>query len=296
MKRGRLPLTALRSFEAAGRLESFTLAAEELFVSQAAISRQVRDLEALLGKSLFTRHHRKVRLTGDGAILMATLVEAFDRIDERLEDIRSRRATSLLTVSAEPGFASCWLVSHLADFRDRHSEIDILVEADAKLVEFRGNTAQIAIRHSVQTTTWPRTQARRLCDVCMVPVISPAAAQSRSPAMPQDLLAHTLLHEENRDIWTRWFAAAGLTPSADAMRGPIYTDSALTLQAAVRGHGVALADSLFVTDDLAAGRLIQPFDLSIPLGAYWLVTRDFSRLSPEAAAFAEWIEGCFATA
>ncbi len=295
MKRGRLPLTALRSFEAAGRLESFTLAAEELFVSQAAISRQVRELEALLGKPLFTRHHRQVRLSAEGARLLETLAAAFDSIDERLEDIRGRSSASVLTISAEPGFAGCWLVPHLADFRARRPQIDVSVEADTKLIEFRGNAAPLAIRHSAQSTAWPRTQARHLCDVHLVPVVSPTLLQEGSPlATPKDLLSHTLLHEENRDVWTRWFAAVDFSPPAEALRGPIYTDSALTLQAVLRGHGVALVDSLFVQEDIASGRLIQPFDIAIPLGAYWLVTRDFGRLSPEAQAFADWMEGCFA--
>ncbi|MCV9963174.1 LysR substrate-binding domain-containing protein [Pararhizobium sp. BT-229] len=295
MKRGRLPLTALRSFEAAGRLESFTLAAQELFVSQAAISRQVRELEALLGKPLFTRHHRKVRLNADGTRLLETLAVAFDSIDARLEEIRATGAGSLLTVTAEPGFATCWLVPHLADFRMLHPQIDVSVESETRLVEFRGDAPELAIRHSAQHSAWPRTQARHLCNVTMVPVLSPAILTDGAPlATPQDLLSHTLLHEENRDLWTRWFAAAGLTPTADAMRGPIFTDGALTLQAALRGHGVALVDAMLAQDDLDAGHVIQPFDLSVPFGAYFLVTRDFTQLSPQASAFVVWMAACFA--
>ncbi|MBP1859622.1 DNA-binding transcriptional LysR family regulator [Rhizobium herbae] len=214
MKRGRLPLTALRSFEAAGRLESFTLAAEELFVSQAAISRQVRELEALLGTALFTRHHRKVRLSAEGARLLETLAEAFDSVDARLEEIRSAKVNALLTVNAEPAFAACWLVPHLADFRALHPKIDVSVESEARLVEFRGNAAELAIRHSAQASSWPRAQARHLCDVAMVPVVSPAVLTHPPLETPQDLLSYTLLHEENRDVWTRWFSAAGLTPGA----------------------------------------------------------------------------------
>ncbi|OBZ92940.1 transcriptional regulator [Pararhizobium polonicum] len=294
MKRGRLPLTALRSFEAAGRLESFTLAAQELFVSQAAISRQVRELEALLGKPLFTRHHRKVLLSPDGVQLLETLATAFDSIDARLEDIRAKETVALLTVNAEPSFAGCWLVPHLADFRALHPGIDVSIESEARLIEFRGNEAQLAIRHSAQATAWPRSQARRLCDVAMVPVASPVILADTPLKTPQDLLSHTLLHEENRDVWTRWFAAAGLTPGAERMRGPIFADCALALQAALRGHGIALVDSVLARDDLDAGRVIQPFDLSVPQGAYFLVARDFDLLPPEAKAFADWMTACFA--
>ncbi|WP_276118883.1 LysR substrate-binding domain-containing protein [Pararhizobium qamdonense] len=292
MKRGRLPLTALRSFEAAGRLESFTLAAEELFVSQAAISRQVRELEALLGTALFTRHHRKVRLSPEGARLLETLAMAFDTIDHRLEEIRAATAPALLTVNAEPAFASCWLVPHLAAFRAQHPQIDVSVESEARLVEFRGNAAELAIRHSAKATAWPRVQARKLCEVAMIPVVSPDIL-TMPLETPQDLLSYILLHEENRDVWTRWFAAAGLTPSAEAIRGPIFADCALALQAAMRGHGIALVDAILAQDDLDAGRVIQPFELSVPQGAYFLVARDFDQLSPQAVAFAAWMDGYF---
>lgn len=294
MKRGRLPLTALRSFEAAGRLESFTLAAEELFVSQAAISRQVRELEALLGTALFTRHHRQVRLSAEGAGLLDTLAVAFDGIDARLEEIRAAKAGAVLTVNAEPAFASCWLVPHLATFRALHPQIDVSVESEARLVEFRGNAAEVAIRHSAKATAWPRSEARKLCEVAMVPVVSPAILTGPPLETPQDLLSYPLLHEENRDVWTRWFAAAGLTPGAEAMRGPIFADCALALQAAMRGHGIALVDAILAQDDLDAGRVVQPFGLSVPQGAYFLVARDFDQLSPQAAAFAAWMAACFA--
>ncbi len=297
MKRGRLPLTALRSFEAAGRLESFTQAAEELFVSQAAISRQVRELETLLGTALFTRHHRKVRLSAEGARLLETLATAFDTIDARLEEVRATKPATLLTVNAEPCFAGCWLVPHLADFRALHPQIDVSVESEARLVEFRSDTAELTIRYSTTVSAWPRAQARHLCDITMVPAVSPEIAREGTVfKVPADLLAYTLLHEETRDVWARWFSAAGLAPGAEVMRGPIFADGSLTLQAALRGHGVALVDTALTRDDLDAGRIVQPFDISIPHGAYFLVARDFSQLSPEASALATWITSCFAAA
>ncbi|MDW5314332.1 LysR substrate-binding domain-containing protein [Rhizobium sp. PL01] len=295
MKRGRLPLTALRSFEAAGRLESFTLAAEELFVSQAAISRQVRELEALLGTALFTRHHRQVRLSAEGTRLLETLAVAFDAIDTRLDELRATKPVTLLAINAEPCFAGCWLVPHLADFRALHPQIDISVESESRLVEFRSDTAELAVRYSTTVSTWPRAQARHLCDITMVPAVSPEiAGDGTAFKTPADLLSYTLLHEETRDVWVRWFAAAGLAPGAEVMRGPIFADGSLTLQAALRGHGVALVDTVLTRDDLTAGRIVQPFDLSIPHGAYFLVARDFNQLSPEASALAAWITACFA--
>lgn len=289
MKRGRLPLTALRTFEAAGRLGSFTLAADELAVSQAAVSRQVKELEADLGKPLFERHHRAVRLTTAGQALLAVLSRSFDAMDASLSDIRGRQGGGLLEISAVPGFAACWLVPNLDDFHSSHPDIDVVVDADPRVIEFRTHQAEIAIRYGLDAKAWPRIEADRLAEVEMIPVIAPCLLAEGPPLTePAGLLAHTLLHEDNRSAWQRWFAAAGLPETAPG-RAQIYTEGNLVLQAALHGHGVALVDRLYAAADLAAGRLIQPFDLSIHDGAYWLVARSFKRLSPQARAFREWL-------
>jgi len=289
MKRGRLPLTALRSFEAAGRLGSFTLAADELLVSQAAISRQVKELEVDLGKPLFERRHRGVRLTTAGQALIEVLSRAFDAVDASLSEIRGRRGGGVLEISSEPSFAASWLVPHLDGFHSDHPEIDVVVDSDMRLIEFRSHEAEIAVRHSTDATGWPRAQAEHLADVELVPVVTPSLRADGPPLeKPADLLAYTLLHEENRSGWQRWFAAVGL-PDAPPGRAQIFTEGNLVLQAALRGHGVALVDRSFAAEDLAKGRLVQPFDMSISYGAYWLVARDFKRLSPEARAFRQWL-------
>lgn len=289
MKRGRLPLTALRSFEAAGRLGSFTLAADELSVSQAAVSRQVKELEAELGKPLFERRHRSVRLTAAGRSLLDVLSRSFDAMDASLSEIRGRRGGGLLEISAEPSFAACWLVSHLEDFRAGHPEIDVAVDSDMRLIEFRTHEAEIAIRHGMDAKAWPRTEADLVVEVDLVPVIAPTLLASGPPLRtPADLLAHTLLHEENRSVWERWFSAAGVE-GVPLGRAQIFAEGNLVLQAVLRGHGVALVDRFLAAEDIAAGRIVQPFDLSIRHGAYWLVARSFKRLSPEARAFRQWL-------
>ncbi|MBB4526816.1 LysR substrate-binding domain-containing protein [Rhizobium sp. PRIMUS64] len=289
MKRGRLPLTALRTFEVAGRLENFTLAAQELFISQAAVSRQIRELETLLGEALFERRHRGVHLTASGNKLLAILTLSFDRIDECLEEIRSRPATAAVTISAEPSFAACWLVSRLPEFRELHPEIDVTIDSDPRLVEFRSGRAEIAIRHSASVTNWPRTESEHLADVSMIAVAASALLEA-GPAIkrPDDILRHTLLHEENRDVWSRWFEAAGMAMPETA-RGPVYADGGLVMQAVLRGQGIALMDEIFAEDEIKAGRLLRLFDLAIPLGAYWLVARRFDRLTPPASLFVRWI-------
>jgi LysR family glycine cleavage system transcriptional activator len=289
MKRGRLPLTALRSFEAAGRLGSFTLAADELSVSQAAVSRQVKELEAELGKPLFERRHRSVRLTAAGRSLLDVLSRSFDAMDASLSEIRGRRGGGLLEISAEPSFAACWLVSHLEDFRAGHPDIDVAVDSDMRLIEFRTHEAEIAIRHGMDAKAWPRTEADLVVEVDLVPVIAPTLLASGPPLRtPADLLAHTLLHEENRSVWERWFSAAGVE-GVPLGRAQIFAEGNLVLQAVLRGHGVALVDRFLAAEDIAAGRIVQPFGLSIRHGAYWLVARSFKRLSPEARAFRQWL-------
>lgn len=295
MKRGRLPLTALRSFEAAGRHLSFSRAAEELYVSQAAISRQIRELETFLHQPLFFRHHRRVELTDAGRRLLDQLVRSFGDIDNMLSEMVVTPAQSLVCVSAEPSLAASWLVPRLNRFRELRPDIDISLEVDARLIEFRSDQAELALRFSANSTAWPRSEAERLAPVIDSPVLSPALFKS-GPALrsPADLRRYTLLHEENRQSWARWFEAAGVTGDALPERGPLLADASLSKQAAMLGHGVALGDLLLIEEELASGALIKPFDTNVICGAYWLVARSLHNLSEPAAAFADWIRAEFA--
>lgn len=294
MKRGRLPLTALRSFESAGRLKSFTAAAEELLVSQAAISRQIRELEFRLGRPLFERVHRGVVLTEHGAKLLSVLTASFDEIDTALTDIGRAANAGKVTISSEPTFAALWLVPHLQQFRDLHPDIEVTIESDPRIVEFRANQAEVAIRFSALRTSWPRTEAIRLVETSMVPVAAPALiGGGRRIETPADLCHQTLLHDENRDIWGQWFRLAGVEPPGNE-RGPVFADGALVLQAVLRGHGVGLIDRLFAHEEIAAGRIAPLFDVDYPCGAYFLVARDFPRLSPGAMSFVDWIRSAMA--
>lgn len=294
MKRGRLPLTALRSFESAGRLQSFTLAAEELFVSQAAISRQIRDLEVQLSRPLFERVHRGVVLTADGARLLAVLTASFDDIDAALGEFGSTEEIGHVTISSEPTFAALWLVPHLQAFRLLHPDIDVTIESDQRLVEFRAREAEIGIRYSEKLTAWPRTEAIELARTSIVPVAAPQLVAGPKPiGAPADLLDQTLLHDENRDIWGRWFQRAGLD-APEHSRGPVFADGALVLQAVLRGHGVGLLDDIFAAEEISSGRVMPLFDVDFPCGAYFLVARDFSHLSPACRHFVDWISAEFA--
>lgn len=294
MKRGLLPLTALRSFEAAGRHENFTRAAQELFVSQAAVSRQVRELEAWLGHPLFERLHRQVVLTAQGRALLEQLTTSFDEIGCQLEEIKAKPAETILSISADPAFAACWLVPRLEGFRRLHPEIDVALDPDPRPAEFRAGRVQLGIRWSETETSWPRLQAVHLADAILSPVIAPALVAAGPPLRkPADLRRYTLLHEDGRSAWARWFQHAG-APAPNAARGPLFTEGMLVLQAAARGHGVALTNMLLAQEDLQRGSLIKPFAIGVPGGAYWLVAPDLQRLSPEAAAFVSWMREEFA--
>ncbi|WP_422373415.1 LysR substrate-binding domain-containing protein [Hoeflea sp.] len=293
MKRGRLPLTALRSFEAAGRLESVTLAAEELFVSQAAVSRQIRDLETLLGCSLFARHYRQIRLTAEGSELLAVLTGAFDAISDGLDGLSDRGEGGEVRLSVEPSFASGWLVGALRNFRAVHPNIDVVIESSSRLTEFRSKDAELAIRFSLRHRHWPRTQARWLYDVEMAPFASPGLFEAEGlPSDALELGRHDLLHEDTRSVWEKWFQEAGAAPDS-VRRGPVLADGGLVRQAALGGQGVALIDTRMVTDDVENGSLVRVSDRSIGFGAYFLVARDFSRLSRPGQLFAQWIEDAF---
>ena len=289
MKRGRLPLTALRSFEAAGRLLSFSRAAEELYVSQAAISRQIRELEELIGKPLFERLHRRVRLTEAGQELLGQLTQSFDAIDVKLTQLLTLQPQSTLRISVEPAFAGALLIPRLHHFQNMNPQIDVQVDADTRLVEFRRDEAEVAIRHSISAKSWPRTDARHLLDVSLTPVMTPGLLADGPPLIsPADLCHHTLLHETDRNGWDHWFRVAGF-PELASHRGPIYPDATLVMQACRLGHGVGLGDRRMEVEDLQAGTLVRPFDIEAPFGAYWLVTPNFRNLSQAARSFADWV-------
>ena len=289
MKRGRLPLTALRSFEAAGRHESFTRASEELFVSQAAISRQVRDLEQQLGKALFTRSHRQVTLTPAGQLLLDTLSSSFGAIEACMSKLTEQQPASVLTVNAEPAVAVFWLVPLLKAFREHNRDIDVSVESSSQLIDFKEHPAEVAIRYSSRRSRWPGTETRHLYDSELIPVMSPTLLEEGAPlSRVDDLLHYTLLHEWDRDDWRQWFAISGVV-SQETERGPIYDDGVLTLHAALDSQGVAVVEKQFAQTHIDAGRLIQPFDISMRQGAYWVVVRNFATLSDSAGAFVEWV-------
>ena len=285
----RLPtLNALRAFEAAGRHLSFTRAAKELHVTQAAVSHQIKSLEEQLGIRLFRRGPRGLLLTDAGQSYLPSVRDAFAKLVAATERLRARDARGAITVSVLPSFAARWLVPRLPRFRAAQPEIDVRVAADDHLVDFDRDDVDIAIRYG--RGDYPGLRTDRLMTEELFPVCSPALLAGDPPLeKPEDLARHTLLHDDMRLDWTMWLMAAGVE-GVDPDRGASFNSSSLVLQAAVDGQGVALGRSALTGDDLAAGRLVRPFAVSLPAEfAYYIVCPEHTADRPGIKTFRDWL-------
>ncbi len=280
----RLPsLSALRAFEAAGRLASFTKAAAELHVTQAAVSHQVRTLEEQLGLSLFQRTTRRLDLTPAGQRLLAAATAAFDGLSRAVDELG--RGERLLTVTTSSSFGARWLAPRLGRFAAQHPDIDLMIRHTASVLDLARDGIDVALRWG--RGGWPRVEASLLAAAQLTPVASPALAARLK--LPADLAQVPLLHDENPEEWREWFLVAGLDP-APARRGTTFDDSNAMIQAALAGQGVALASRAMVTSDVAAGQLVMPFELSLEQGyGYWFVTLPGALKQPKIAAFRQFV-------
>jgi LysR family glycine cleavage system transcriptional activator len=291
----RLPsLNALRAFEAAGRHLSFTRAAEELHVTPAAISHQVKALEAHLGVQLFRRLNRALLLTDAGQLCLPGVGEGFDRLAAAMAGLEERDARGALTVSVSPSFASKWLVPRLERFTTAYPEIDVRVSASMALVDFQREDVDLAIRYG--RGKYPGLRVDPLLQDSIAPMCSPRLRDGARPIrVLGDLRRHTLLHDDSMSFddaapdWRMWLAAAGVE-GVDTDRGMRFSQFDLAIQAAIDGAGVVLGFRSLVADDLAAGRLVIPFDLSLPLSfAYYVVAPEATADRPKVAAFRDWL-------
>jgi LysR family glycine cleavage system transcriptional activator len=286
MRRRLPPLNALRAFEAAARVESFTRAAEELNVTQGAVSQQVKALESSLGVTLFRRERQRLHLTEAGRDYLTVVRDALDRIEVGTERLTQRRGPGMLSVSTSPDFAAKWLVHRLGAFADRHSDIVLRVSATLHHVDFAREDVDVAIRHG--DGDWPGLDAVRLATEQLFPVCSPALLAGRKRLVPADLLKLPLLRLEESDAWTRWFAAAGV--ANPVFRGPTLNRASMLIDAAVDGQGIALARTTLAAWDVLAGRLVRPVDVSLKLpGAYWIVCPKAAASTPTVATVRRWL-------
>ena len=288
MARQSPPLKALKAFEAAARNLSFTEAAKELFVTQAAISHQVKALENFLGVKLFRRLNRGLMLTDQGQAYLPAVRRAFDLIQDATEQVMESDEDGTLTVSVLPSFGARWLVARLGRFREQHPEIDVFISPTAQLVDFNRENVDIGIRYG--RGEYPGLRTDRLLNEDLVPVCAPSLLKGEHPLRePGDLVHHTLLHDTSHGDWRTWLLAAG-ADGVEPARGPIYRDAADLVTAAVSGQGIALARDVLAHDELVAGRLVRPFELSLPTEyAYYIVCPESRADQPKIVAFREWL-------
>jgi LysR family transcriptional regulator of beta-lactamase len=284
MARSNLPLNALRAFEASARLRSFTRAAQELCVTQAAVSHHVKSLEERLGARLFHRSPRGLMLSDEGVALLPALTESFDRIGRLIDRFQGGRVLDILSIGAVGTFAVGWLMPRLASFREAHPFIDLRLLTNNNKVDLAVEGLDGTILFG--DGSWPVAEAERLFKAPLSPLCTPALGERLRD--PRDLASQTLLRSYRVQDWPAWFGAAGLHEAIEA-RGTVFDASLTMVQAAMTGEGVALAPPLMFRRDLQDGRLVQPFDVSVSTGAYWLVTLKHKPQSAAMAAFRTWL-------
>lgn len=288
MARPQLPLNGLRVFESAARHLSFTRAAEELSVTQAAVSHQVKALEARLGVKLFRRVVRGLRLTEEGQALLPELRDAFDRLSHAIERVGKQERGGRLTVSLLTTFGLSWLAPRLPRLTARHPEIEVSLIATPRLADFQRDDVDIAIRYG--RGPWPGLHGDKLFDDELTPLVG--RAWIGKLRKPEDLAAvPLLLLSTDEDDWPSWLNAAGVG-HIDVSRGMAFDSTRIAVDAAIAGAGVAIGNPYVHAEPIAEGRLFQPFDLVAPNGdSYWLVCPEATAERPKIKAFRDWILG-----
>lgn len=295
------PLDLVRGFEAAARHLSFTRAAQELFLTQSAVSRQIQGLEEQLGVTLFERHHRALLLTEEGQLLYRAATSAMRELQEAMERLRSRTQACMVTVTAMLTFSSLWLVPRLPAFRSQHPRIDVRIAADNAVLDLERSRIDVAIRYLPTERAPPG--AEQLFTEEVLPVCSPRLLRDRSRPLktPADLRHHTLLHDHDPEgrtpwlEWAPWFQSQGMSgvQQAGEMRFSHYDQM---IQAAISGQGVALGRFPMMRELIRRKQLVAPFEPRLLAGRRPLSSRAFYVVrSPKADcdevdAFVAWLK------
>lgn len=283
-------LQTLRAFEAAGRLSSYSKAAEELGLTHGAVSHRIRELEEILGHKLFNRVGNTMRMTEEGQRLHAQVRQGLSILEQAFAPPRARAAKTHkpIVISAVPSLASTWLSARLGEYRAEHPDVDVELRVTDRLSDFKKEGVDLGVR--LGKGGWDGMQSAKLFDEALTPVCTPAYRERLQLRVPADLERVAFL----RNAWTpwaRWFRAAGLDWPEPA-RGPVFDDSGLLLRAALQGDGMALGRHWLAIDEVRAGRLCAPFDVSLRDDfSYWLVWLAGRNLSADAAHFRDWLAG-----
>ncbi len=285
----RLPsLNALRAFEAAARHLSFTRAADELHVTQAAVSHQIKSLEEQIGLMLFLRRNRQLILTDAGQTLLPELSDAFDAMDAALIRVKRRDQSGILTIATMDSLAATWLMPRLTSFRAENEDIDIRLATSDLIADYDRDGIDIGIRYG--RGEWPGLISEELMREDIFPVCAPELlSRGKGLKKPADLRHHTLIHDDMIEDWNMWLKTAGLT-DIDPTRGPGYTHSNLVIQAAMNGEGIALGRGILVADFIDAGKLVAPFDLALTAQySYYIAASETNFERPKVRVFRDWL-------
>ncbi|ABC29121.1 Transcriptional regulator [Hahella chejuensis KCTC 2396] len=285
MARPHLPLNAIRAFEAAARHLSFTQAAIELCVTQAAVSHQVKVLEERLNVKLFKRLPRGLMITPEGEALLPTVNQAFDRMSEALSRLEGGQVREVLSLGVVGTFAVGWLLPRLADFQQQHPFVEIRLSTNNNRVDIAAEGLDYAIRFG--DGAWHGVDAAPLFEAPLTPLCIPALAETL--CTPENLSGHTLLRSYRANEWSNWFAAAGMAQPANLIKGIVFDSSIAMMEAALQGVGVALAPPLMFSRHLASGAIQQPFSCFISEGGYWLTRLKSRAPTPAMDAFQGWM-------
>ncbi|MEM7207354.1 MAG: transcriptional regulator GcvA [Pseudomonadota bacterium] len=291
------PLSGFRAFDAAARHLSFTLAAKELFVTQAAVSQRIKQLEEQLGFRLFVRRARALDLTEEGRQLAPVVARSVNAIAEAIDAIKADERSGPLTVSTLPSFAMKWLIPRLSDFNRYHPEIELRIHADDTPVDFSVGGIDVAVRYVFADT--PGLHAVPLMREEVFPVCSPALLKrSHKLEEPDDLRHFVLIHDETDSRfgepnchgldWETWCRAVGV--EIDTRSGLFFNQGDMVIAAAVEGQGVAITRTSLAQDDIDAGRLVRLFESNVMAsGGYWIVCREEMAQRTKIVAFREWL-------
>jgi LysR family transcriptional regulator of beta-lactamase len=280
----KLPLNALRAFEASARLCSFTRAGLELRVSQTAVSHQVKTLEDVLQVSLFERLPRGVALTDEGLALLPVLTDAFRRMSEALSRFEDGNYREVLTVGAVATFATGWLLPRLPGFAKAHPQIDLRLKTNNNRADILADGLDCFLRFG--DGAWHATNAEKLMDAPLSPICSPEAAMRLRE--PEDLVNEPLLRSYRIDEWAMWFQAAQLPPPR--ARGWMFDSSLAMVEAVAQGAGVALVPTSMFSRQLLSGTIVQPFETSVLTGSYWLTWLKSREETSAMRKFRAWMQ------
>lgn len=288
MQRRLPPLNSMKCFEAAGRLLSFTDAAKELNVTQAAVSHQIKVIEDFLGISLFIRYPRRIVLTKQGKALLPNVIEAFDKLSIAIESINEDQSSNMVTVRLAPSFAAKWLSPRLKYFWLEHPEINLSLFHAHAPVDFEREEFDLAVTYG--KGKWLNVISEPLLSLDFFPVCSPAFMENDKPLTDIDNLRYyTFLHDANYECWADWLNLAGVN-DIPSNKGTIIDDTNVLIRAAIDGQGVALGSTVFVEDHLKSGKLVRPFEMTLRNDfAYHVVSTEMKLSNPAVTAFKDWL-------